>query len=98
MTMQYEFDWDLNKARANRTKHGVAFEEGATVFRDPRALSIYDDEHSAAEDRWITLGISTSGIPLVVHHTFEAIDDATVRIRIFSCRRPTKNELSHYAE
>jgi uncharacterized DUF497 family protein len=96
--MQYDFEWDSDKARANRAKHGVAFEDGATVFKDPRALSVYDDEHSGTEEWWITLGISASGVPVVVHHTFEAIGDLTVRIRIFSCRKPTKNELSHYGE
>ena len=38
--INYNFEWDLNKARSNQSKHGVSFEEAATVFRDPRALSI----------------------------------------------------------
>ncbi len=39
--VKYNFEWDLNKARSNQNKHGVSFEEGATVFRDPKALSIF---------------------------------------------------------
>ena len=34
--MEYDFEWDPNKARLNRRKHGVAFEQAATVFRDAR--------------------------------------------------------------
>jgi uncharacterized protein len=30
-----EFEWDLPKAITNRQKHGVSFEEAATVFADP---------------------------------------------------------------
>ena len=55
--VNYNFEWDLNKARSNQSKHGVSFEEAATVFRDPKALSIFDDEHSIYEDRWVTIGI-----------------------------------------
>ncbi len=96
--MQYDLEWDPEKARLNRRKHGVSFEQGATVFQDPRALSLYDKEHSVTEDRWITLGIAATGTLLVVHHTFIETDRTTVKIRIFSCRKATKNETSHYGE
>jgi uncharacterized DUF497 family protein len=36
--MDYNFEWDPSKARINLEKHGVAFEEAATVFRDPADL------------------------------------------------------------
>jgi len=39
--VQYDFEWDPDKARRNRRKHRVSFEQGATVFRDPRAASLY---------------------------------------------------------
>ncbi|MBI5207538.1 MAG: BrnT family toxin, partial [Candidatus Firestonebacteria bacterium] len=44
--MQYNFEWDFNKAKINITKHKVSFEQAATVFKDPKAISIYDLEHS----------------------------------------------------
>jgi uncharacterized DUF497 family protein len=53
--MQYNFEWDPEKAMTNRRKHGVTFEEAASVFLDPRMLTVFDDEHSGAEDRWLTL-------------------------------------------
>lgn len=59
--MQYHFEWDPAKARSNLRKHGVSFEQAATVFRDPRALSLYDRQHSATEERWMTLGVSQTG-------------------------------------
>jgi len=74
-------------------------EQAGTVFRDPRMLSLYDDEHSdSQEDRWITLGLSTVSGLLVVHHTFEDVDADTVRIRIFSSRKATKEEIKQYSE
>ena len=96
--MKYDFEWDPNKARLNRRKHGVAFEQAATVFRDPRAISLFDDAHSEDEERWITLGLSSGAGLLVVHHTFEEEDANTVKIRIFSSRRATKKETGQYGE
>ncbi len=53
MSTQYNFEWDPAKARSNAEKHGVTFEQAAAVFRDPAAVTIYDDEESNAnEDRW----------------------------------------------
>jgi uncharacterized protein len=42
----------LAKARVNRAKHGVDFEEAATVFLDPLLLVLADLEHSEEEERW----------------------------------------------
>ena len=96
--MQYNFEWDVEKARVNREKHDVGFEEAATVFGDPRALSIFDDEHSTTEDRWITLGISAAGRLLVVCHTFRELAADHSTIRIFSSRKATKSERARYKE
>ena len=54
---QHKFEWDPSKAEQNFRAHGITFERAATVFRDPRALSEFDEEHSQDEDRWITLGL-----------------------------------------
>lgn len=96
--MDYNFEWDPAKARRNQTKHAVSFEQAATVFHDPRALSVYDTDHSAEEDRWITLGLSASGGLLAVHHTFEQAGRASFRVRIFSARKATPREAAQYAE
>jgi hypothetical protein len=41
-----DFEWDLDKARLNLVKHGVSFDEAATVFGDPLAITIDDPDHS----------------------------------------------------
>jgi len=47
--MEYNFEWDPEKAKENWQKHGIRFEQAATVFRDAKAMTIYDDEHSLTE-------------------------------------------------
>ena len=55
------FSWDTRKALKNYEKHGVPFEEAATVFGDPEALDWEDVEHVAPEERWKRLGFSAGG-------------------------------------
>jgi uncharacterized DUF497 family protein len=50
------FEWDPGKARRNRRKHRVSFQEAATVFGDPLAITYLDPDHSIAEQRFITIG------------------------------------------
>jgi uncharacterized protein len=87
------FEWDAEKARQKARKHGVSFEEAATVFGDPMALTIPDPAHSIAEERFLTLSISVNQRFLVVVHT-ERGDS----IRIISVRRATAHERRTYEE
>ena len=96
--MQFNFEWDPQKAHSNLVKHGVSFEQATTIFRDPHAISIYDDEHSADDERWLTLGISSTGGLLIVHHTFDEADDEVIIVRIISSRKATKQEELQYTE
>lgn len=96
--MRYYFEWDPRKAKENLRKHGVSFERAATIFLDPHAVSIFDKEDSQGEDRWITLGIDSSGILLVIVHTFHQIDVSSCSIRIISARKATKREARQYKE
>ena len=42
--MQYDFEWDPQKAKTNLTKHRISFERATTVFRDPKgAFPKYDN-------------------------------------------------------
>lgn len=93
---QYQLEWDPIKARQNTKKHGITFERAATVFLDPEALSIFDDEHSQQEDRWITLGIDRIGALLVVCHAYQEETEASAKIRIISARKATRNEAKQY--
>jgi uncharacterized DUF497 family protein len=87
------FEWDPGKARRNRRKHGVSFQEAATVFGDPLAVTYPDPDHSASEQRFITVGISGAGRVLIVAHA-----DGDESIRIISARRTTGHERKHYEE
>ena len=47
----------------------LSYFQTAAVFRNPLAISIFDNEHSDYEDRSMTLGVSSTGNVLVVNHT-----------------------------
>ena len=96
--MRYYFEWDPAKAKQNIVKHQVRFQRAAEVFKDPHAISIFDEEHSEDEDRWITMGKDNSGTLLVISHTFRKIEEESCRIRIISSRKATKNERKQYEE
>ena len=68
------------------------------IFRDPHLLSIPDDEHSEHEERWLTIGLDSNGILLVISHTFEKISETIYKIRIISARKATKTETKQYEE
>lgn len=87
------FEWDKKKARANERTHGVTFEEAATVFGDPLAITFADPDHSIEEYRYITFGVSRGSRLLVVSHT----DDGDT-LRIISARVATRQERTIYEE
>lgn len=87
------FEWDVNKAESNLAKHGVSFEEAATIFGDPLSITIPDPAHSQTETRFIILGCSHQGRLLVVIHT-ERGDN----IRIISAWHANRRERKDYEE
>lgn len=91
--MRYDFEWDIDKAVGNFEKHKVTFERATGIFRDPNALSIPDEEHSDAEERWVTIGIDQTGSVLVVIHTFVLLAADLCKIRIISARKATQTEI-----
>lgn len=95
---QFKFDWDAQKASSNLEKHGVAFPQAASVFLDPLAATVPDDEHSEGEQRWVTLGLSGAGTLLVVIHTFQEMERGAAAVRIISARRAKPVEMRDYEE
>jgi uncharacterized DUF497 family protein len=87
------FEWDPGKARQNRRKHRISFQEAATVFGDPLAVTYPDPDHSTSEQRFITVGMSSAGQVLIVAHV-----DRSENIRIVSARKTTKRERKQYEE
>jgi hypothetical protein len=88
-----KFEWDDNKAARNFSKHGVSFEEAATVFFDPLYIDFFDPAHSDDERRYIRVGRSEQHRVLVVSYTER--DHAA---RLISARLATKRERQAYEE
>ena len=87
------FEWDPEKARVNKSKHRVSFEEAAAAFADPLSVTIPDPDHSAREQRFILVGRTYTGRTVVVAHT-----ERLNRIRIISARRANRREMKSYEE
>jgi len=85
------FTWDPRKAAVNLRKHGVSFDEAASVFADPLALAVED-----AVDPGRALLIGLSDRRRLVLSVYTEVDDDT--IRIISARRATSHERRHYEE
>ncbi len=92
-----KFEWDVNKEKSNRQKHKITFLEACYVFADKFMLTLYDDEHSEDEDRWITIGQTPNNKILVVVHTYR-ITKGKESVRIISARKAARNEEKQYLE
>ena len=85
--------WDPQKARSNLRKHGVSFEEVASVFRDVLSVTISESLHSSEENRFVTIGRSARDRTLVVVHS-----EVGEAIRIISARVAARRERRKYEE
>ncbi|MBS3955238.1 MAG: BrnT family toxin [Methylomicrobium sp.] len=88
-----KFEWDPKKATANVKKHGVTFQEAATIFGDPLAITFDDPDHSMSENRYITFGLSLQKRLIVVSHN-ERVD----RAKIINARLMDRKERRIYEE
>ena len=93
MSDTLRFEWDPRKAKANRAKHGVSFEEAVTVFGDPFGRITDDPRHSETEERYVLLGQSARRWLLAVMFT-----ERGQAIRLFSARKATRRERREYEE
>lgn len=87
-----EIEYDPVKAESNLAKHGVSFDEAASVLFDPDGLA-QEDIYSEGEVRWVLLGMSDKLRLLVVVYSLPSED----RIRLISARPATKAEAKYYA-
>jgi uncharacterized protein len=85
------FEWDEDQAQRNLIKHGVSFEEAATVFEDLNVVTFEDTDHSFQELRYIDIGLSDRYRLLLVSYT-----DRETSIRIISARPCTPREARLY--
>ena len=92
--MPLRFEWDSKKAASNVKKHGVTFDEAATVFGDPLAVIFDDEDHSQDERREIIIGHSILGQLLLVSFT----ERDKMVVRIISARKANRRERKDYEE
>ena len=85
------FAWDLEKAASNLKKHGVSFEEAASVFADPLALYGEDPSHPKR-----TRVIGASALSRLLFCVFVERDED--EYRIISARKVTVHERRRYEE
>ena len=86
-------DWDSQKADANLREHGVSFAEAATVLTDDFALT-REDPDAIGEQRFVSLGMSATGVLLVVVYTHREPDT----YRLISCWKANKLQRKQYEE
>jgi uncharacterized DUF497 family protein len=91
------FDWDIRKAIFNYEKHGISFEEAATVFGDANGLDSEDLAHSYHERRFKRIGQSITGRILFVVYMIRRADDEKETIRIISARQASRKERQAYS-
>ena len=91
------FAWDIDEAITNFEKHGVPFEEAATIFGDPDGLDWLDKAHSHDALRFKRLGRSLTGCILLVVYTIRTTNDDKETIRIIGARSASRKERKAYA-
>ena len=90
-----QFEWDVNKNKLNKSKHGLSFETASFAFQDPFLLSVRDERHHYTEERWQSLG-QVEDVLLYIAHTLEEDNDGEENIRIISARAATSSETKRY--
>ena len=97
-SFRLRFDWDSGKAKANLAKHGVDFVVASSSLLDPLATTVFDDEHSEKEERWVTIGVARNGMHFVLVHTWQPTGQNSATARIISARRAVRAEILEYQE
>jgi uncharacterized DUF497 family protein len=88
--MEMEFEWDENKNKSNKLKHGIGFEDATKIFDDERRIEHQDFRQDYGEDRWKTIG-QILGIIFSVTYTLRAR-----MIRLIYARRASQKERDLY--
>ena len=85
----YNFEWDDEKAKINKKKHGISFKTAARVFLDKNALFYYDEIHSDVEHREKIIGMVEKVLTVIYTERGE-------KNRIISARHADKYEQEDY--
>ena len=87
--MRPRFTWDAQENRENQKKHGVSFEEAATIFTSFPLQVFHDPDHSVEETRYLGVGFSDRERVLLVVH---CENSQGTEIRIISARKASRRE------
>lgn len=87
--MNLTFEWDKEKDRINKKKHGISFETASYVFKDPNYIEMYDIDHAGQEDRYVAIG-------MVGKVLFVVFTERGQNIRLISARYATEEERRLY--
>ena len=71
MKTKPDFEWDEQKDKENKNKHGVSFYDAQYAFADKSRIILEDAIHSDQEKRYFCIGETKEGI-LTVRFTFRA--------------------------
>jgi uncharacterized DUF497 family protein len=80
-----KFSWNAEKARTNRTKHGVDFETATKVWDDPFCV-VVPERVQDGEQRWHAIGLVAGVLLLLVVHIYPD-DQAEDLVRIIGARK-----------
>jgi uncharacterized DUF497 family protein len=86
-----DFLWNVDKAAANVRKHGVRFEDAATVFMDP--LFVLTDASRNDEAHDAVIGFDRSGCPPAVRGDVAMEEDDCIRIISARLAEPAEDAL-----
>ena len=86
------FQYDPAKATANLKKHGVSFADAEGALEDPLAVTV-EDPDAEGEQRFITIGLGSAGVLLVVVYS-----EREGECRLISARRATRKEQKQYED
>ena len=92
--MEVGFTWDLAKARSNRRKHGISFDQATQVFDDPSHV-VREDYRADDEQRYQAIGMSRGMVLLLVIFVDRSRGE-NVRIRLISARKANDYETYLY--
>jgi uncharacterized protein len=91
-----KFEWDPEKNRKNKVKHGIDFESAKAIWDDPFHV-VYPDRFEDGEQRWHAVGVLGSMILLMVIHTYRNRNNEEI-VRIIGARKATRQERAQYEQ
>lgn len=83
-----EFEFDPEKSKSNKQKHGIDFYEAQELWNDPDFIEI--PVKASGEPRFLVIG------KISEKHWSGVVTYRTVKIRIISVRRSRKEEVDLY--